>query len=238
MTVDLKEQIPYDRIVQLIRILTQICTELLAVLSYPLWRIFNPTIFLDENAQHTILIVERWFSTNGLHDLWVKYLTNKGFRVYTVNFPIQHGTFDQSAQELRDYIQKNDLKNFTLVGISGGGLTAYVYLQEYDGWKKVNRFISLGTAFYGTFAALFISFIMSGRELLPNSELTKKIKQQKVQHPEKIFTVAARFDELSPKSSTLLPGAHHITVDVFGHNNFHLDTKKTYDIVAKLASEA
>lgn len=213
----------------------QILTELLAAVSYPVWRIYNPEIPLNYDAKQTILIVERWFNTNGLHKLWVKYLTDKGFAVHMVNFPIQHGTFEESAKKLHEYIEQHKLKNFTLVGISGGGLTCYLYLQHHNGWQKAKRFISLGTAFYGTPMALFISFIKSGRELLPTSNFIKKIKQENVQHPEKITNIVAKFDELSPRNSTLLPGAKHIIIDVFGHNNFHLDTKRTYDVVARLA---
>lgn len=157
-----------------LQIFIQIIEELLAALSYPIWRIFDPEIPTNPDAKKTILIVERWFNTNGLHKLWMKYLTDKGFVVYMVNFPIQHGTFEESAKKLHNYIEEHNLKNFTLVGISGGGLTAYLYLQHHNGWEKVRRFISLGTAFSGTPTALFISFIKSGRELLPGSSLIKK----------------------------------------------------------------
>lgn len=152
-----------------------------------------------------------------------------------INLPLQDGTFEQSAQKLRDFIESKHAEDITLVGISNGGLTAFLYLQHFDGWKRVKQFISIGTPFRGTFASVFLSFLGSGRELLPTSSFMRSVAKENVMNKEKITCIRAAFDGLVPRSSSNLPNTENIIVDVYGHNNLHLRCKKTYDILLEKA---
>lgn len=222
------------------RAVIQILIETLLFLSYPFIGLLssffnrNATIPLPENGK-TILIVERWLNKNPFHLIWKRHLESQGFQVHLSFYPIQTGTFSQSASALKQYIESKKLTDITLVGISSGGLTALLYLQEQDGWKHVNTFISIGTPFNGTLAALPLSINKSCRELLPWSKLSRTLKASRPTHANKIFCLFAAFDELVPRSSTSLPGANTVRIPSYGHNVLHLISKETYSTVARLA---
>lgn len=221
------------------KLLSQVSTEALLILSYPLLGL--GVFFLPKNALisrkdsgTTVVFVERWFNLNIRHLYWKRYLEKQGFRVYIVNFPLYKGTFEDSAIALKKYIEKNNLRDVVLVGISSGGLTALLYLQEHDGWGRVSKFVSVASPFHGTWLSMFISYVKSGRELWPESLLVKKIRSFKLLYPEKIFCIRSTYDEMVPDGS-VLPAAHSITVNGMGHNYVHVKARRTYQKIAELA---
>ncbi len=183
-----------------------------------------------------IVIVERWLSMNIRHVYWKHFLESMGYNAHLVNFPLREGSFEDSAQALSQYLEKHNLTNITLVGISSGALTSLVYLQEYNGWKRVDKFVPVGAPFRGTWMALVLFFSYSGRMLLPVSPLIKKISKYTILNPEKIYCVRAKFDEMVPTGS-VLPGTHKITLNVIGHNNLHIRVRATYRKIMEFARE-
>lgn len=223
----------------MLRVVSQIFSEIVLILLYPFYSIFVRFIPKKElkgaHDGQAIVIVERWLSINIRHVYWKYYLEKKGFNVYLANFPLRHGSFHNSSEDLKRYIEKNNLFDIVLVGISSGALTSLVYLQEHGGWERVDRFISVGAPFEGTPMAAFLAYSYSGRELMPNSRFIKKIKQYKILHPEKIICMRAKVDEMVPKGS-VLPGTKEITMNVVGHNNLHIQVRSTYKKIMEYAS--
>ncbi|HLD01743.1 MAG TPA: alpha/beta fold hydrolase [Patescibacteria group bacterium] len=183
----------------------------------------------------TIVLVERWFHSHILHNKWKRYLEKQGFRVYMINFPIYKGGFSDSAFSLKTFIDAQNLRDITLVGISSGGLTSYLYLQDHDGWKRVKQFISVGTPFGGTYTILPLFFLKSARELFPSSSFINTLQKNPLLDPKKVTCLSAKFDGLIPTQHCFLPGAENITIDVYGHNNLHLRCRQTYDIIVSKA---
>jgi pimeloyl-ACP methyl ester carboxylesterase len=219
----------------------QVPREILLMVSYPIFGfvgLFVKKGGVNEQGKPTIVIVERWFNENILHIYWKKYLEKKGFRVYLLNFKLPDGTFEQSAEKLKEFISREELENFYLVGISGGGLTGLLYLQEHGGWEKVKKFIPVGTPFGGTLFALAVSFVGSGRELLPGSGLVKKISQMRIEHLSRIVCIRAKNEAVIPNKSNYVEGTRCELIDVFGHNALHMVTRRTYDEIAKIASSS
>ncbi len=213
-----------------------IVKEFFLVIYYPFASIAN--IFFRGDAKKTdkktIVMVERWFNSNPMHKFWKRYLEEQGFDVYLINFPIYKGTFEKSAALLAEYIESLNLKNFTLVGISSGGITSLLYLEQYKGWEKADKFISLGAPFKGTPKAFFISFVKSGFELLPGSGFMRKFKNLEITNKNKIICLRAKMDEMVPDWSSSIDGTRTETLDVIGHNKFHLDSKETYEKIREL----
>lgn len=193
------------------------------------------SVFEGEGTGKTILIVERWFNLNIRHIYWKLYLEKRGFRVYIVNFSIWKGAFENSAVRLKKYMEKRDLNDVTLVGISSGAITSLLYLEEKEGWKRVSRFIAVGAPFHGTWIAIIISFLKSGRELLPKSRLIQKISALKLSNPNKIICIRAKFDEMVP-TGAVLPNTKGITIKAFGHNNLHIRISGTYKKIIEIAN--
>lgn len=198
--------------------------------------LFVPPWELKGNGEgKTIVIVERWLSINIRHLYWKYYLERQGYNVYLANFPLRLGNFHESAQHLDAYMDRNDLDDVIMVGISSGGITAFLYLYYYDGWNRVDRFVSVGTPFKGTWIAIVLSWVHSGRELLPNSKLVKEMSGLTLANLHKVYCFKAKFDEMVP-SGTVLKGAHSVTLPVIGHNNLHLRIRTTYKKIAEFAS--
>jgi pimeloyl-ACP methyl ester carboxylesterase len=224
----------------MLRFLSQVLTEIVLILFYPVFSIFVRFIPKWELKGHrngaTIVIVERWLSINIRHVYWKYYLERKGFNVYLANFPLRQGSFQSSAQDLEYYIEKNKLEDIVLVGISSGAITALVYLQEHDGWNRVSRFIAVGAPFKGTPMAAFLSYSYSGRELLPQSIFIKKVSKYRILNSEKIVCIRARVDEMVP-SGSVLPHTRGVVMNVVGHNNLHIQVRATYRKIMELAKD-
>lgn len=221
------------------RYFSDVLSEIILICVYPLSGLvvnFIPkSRFESKKEGKTIVIIERWLTFNIRHLYWKYYLERKGFKVLIKNFPLRHGNFEESGEQLKQYMDKHRCKDVVLVGISGGAITSLLYLQEHNGWEKVDKFISVGSPFQGTWAALAVSFAYSGRELLPNSLLIKKIKKMEILHPQKIFCITAKYDEMVPRGAVLL-GSHSVSLPVVGHNNLHLRIRGTYKKIAEFAS--
>lgn len=213
----------------------QIIKEIVLIATYPFGRFVSLFLKDEVSLKPTILFVETWYTKNVHHRKWKKFLEKKGFQVQIANFPIHKGTFQESAQKLKEYIDENDFSDLILVGISSGGITSLLYLEDFNGWNKVKKFISIASPFYGSPMAILTLHTKSGRELLPNSTLIADLKTRTIKNLDKIYCIHAKFDEMIPISSSILPGATNIQIDVVGHNNLHVDTRKTYEIVADIA---
>ena len=217
--------------------------EIALGLYYPIAGIINNIKKLHEDSEMdahnptlpTVVFVKRWFNHNPLHIQRKQYLQDKGFNVYYYFQSISKGTWEKSAENLDQYIKDRGLENVTLVGISGGGITAYLYLQNLNGWKYVDTFISIATPFGGTWQELFLSFNESCRQLTPNSQFVQNIMNQPVKNPEKIYCIRAESDELVENKSAVLPGCKEIVIPVKGHNNLHLFDNTVYDKIAEIA---
>ena len=122
-----------------------ILSEIGLIIFYPISSVFAQIVKRNELEGHgdgkVIVIVERWLSKNVKHIYWKHYLEKRGYRVYLANFTLYKGSFEQSAVSLKKYLEKRELTDIILVGISSGALTSLVYLQEHeDGIGLINLY--------------------------------------------------------------------------------------------------
>ncbi|KXK10452.1 MAG: hypothetical protein UZ22_OP11002000756 [Microgenomates bacterium OLB23] len=176
----------------------------------------------------SVILVERWFRRNPLHFLMKMYLEKKGFDVYAINLPLLEGTFKDSGKKLQDYIEEKKLGDIILIGISGGGLSCYQYLCDFDGWKKTKMFIAVGAPFKGARLAKLMLFKTPREDLMPGGPYISSLLARPVQHPDKIYSIAAKYDQMVGHDESFLPGSHEITLDVVGHNLVHTLWYPTY----------
>lgn len=222
-----------------VQAMQQLLTELGWLVFYAPFGFFLRKLFKLPNEQKpangkVIVITERWFNKNIMHQYWVDYLRREGFEAYFVHLTFYRGSFHQSAAQLRQFMDEKDLHEVTLVGISSGGLSCLEYLQAYNGWERVKHFVSIGSPFQGTHLAIFLSFFPSVHEILPGSHFVKQHKQKTVDK-DKVTCLSAKVDELVPHWSSAVPGATRKTINVYGHNNLHFSCQETYDTVAAVA---
>jgi pimeloyl-ACP methyl ester carboxylesterase len=185
-------------------------------------------------SKGTIVIVECWFQSNEYHLLWQNYLEKKGFRTHLLTFNDMNESFASTAKKLNFQIESLGIKNFSLVGISTGAIVCLEYLTQFEKWKSIKKFISVGGPLRGTPAAWLISFTKKGRDMTPDSQLIHNLSQRYIPK-NKMVTLSASHDELIPLKNSVLEGVPSYIIHVYGHNFFHLDHKNTYDLIAELS---
>lgn len=212
---------------------------LLILIHFPTY-LFKGVIPMDSvnknpKFKHPIVLVERWFTRNIFHFAAKKYLERSGFKVYSLNYPMLKGGFEESALNLKKYIEANKIENPVLVGISGGATTCLDYLQNHNGWNNTHSFISIGGSLYGSPLARFLPFSKSLKELIPSSKYMYHLHNKPIINLGKIVTIRARHDNMVPGVYAQIEGAKNITVNVVGHNFLHTFYLPTYKLVADLA---
>lgn len=218
----------------------EVCLELLLLVTHPFAGLFFSYLYKmttknsdqgGKKQKKVIVIVKSWLNNTAIHLYWKKYLEKKDFMVYIVHFPLQKGSFDDKAKKLVSFMSSKGIKNATMVGVSSGSITAYNYLQRFSGWKRVNNFIALGAPFKGSPFAVVVSPWKSGRQMFPKSKFLQELFKEKPKNVKNITCITALRDELVPVNRSVIPGSNKVTIDVWGHDVFHLITKKTYDAI-------
>lgn len=221
-----------------VNVVSQIISEVGLIILYPLSafviNFFPQKDFHSKGKGQDMVIVERWMTVNIRHLYWRHYLQRQGFRVFIVNFPIYKSNFEDSAAKLSNFMKMHDINKSILVGISAGAITSLLYLQEKNGWDRVEKFVSVGAPFKGAWTAVFLLFTWSGWELIPNSPLVRRISEYRVKNRDKILCIASKFDEMVPFGA-ILPKANSYRIDVIGHNNLHLRIRTTYKKIVEFA---
>jgi len=204
-------------------------------ITYPFVKWFHhPVVYRNPQPRGTIVLVGCWFNANTYHKTWVSYLEKLGFRTYLLDLPFAREDFGATTKRLKQFISKNRIKNYTIVGISSGVLVCWNYLTKYHKWKEIHRFISIGGPVQGTITAWLITFTSKGRDMVPGSAFLRRLHSKHFPK-KKMITLTARADELVPYKYARLDGVKNYKMSGWGHNSFHLDSKDTYQIIAKIA---
>ena len=128
-----------------VSLITEIFFLFLYVLSGLLGYFFKlGSINAKYTKPHPIVFVHGWLTQNPLYYFLKRYLEKLGFLVYMTDFGLQLGDFDKLAIKLNKFINDKKLKNVILVGVSGGAIVSFSYLQNHDGWKNIRKYISVG----------------------------------------------------------------------------------------------
>jgi pimeloyl-ACP methyl ester carboxylesterase len=197
---------------------------LLVLLHFPL-SILSPILSWKPTQgspdKPDILLIERWLKRNPLHYVMKRYFERRNYTVYSISFPMLKDSFSLSGKQLAEFIEKKDLKNVILVGLSNGGLTCYEYVMNYGGWERTRKLITIGTPFKGAILGFLLWKTRVGKEIHTAGEYTAALQKIKPLHPERIHCIAARYDEMVGHARSFLRDAHQVTIDVAGHNLLH-----------------
>lgn len=213
----------------LLEVFFEFLSLFLYVLAGLLGYLFPFTQINNEATKATpIVFVHGWLTQNPLYFFFKSYLEKHGYRVYMTSFGLQAGDFTIYTKKLSEYIYKKKLNQVVLIGVSGGALIAFDYLQRQDGWKRVSKFVSIGIPLKGTFLAICCFFLKSARQMTPKSVYLKDLLAEKVKNPDKILCISAKYDELVPQYSSHIPKAKNEIVDIIGHVHLQAFSRKTW----------
>ena len=214
---------------------------LLEILLFPVYILCGPLGYIIKlkpaPTGKKIVFVHGWLTNNPLYFFFKRYLESKGFSVYMTNLGLMASDFNLEAKNLKLFIDEMGLKDFTLVGVSGGAIVSYLYLQNLGGWSKANRFISIGGPYKGTPLAYLAYWSGSARQIIPGSRFLEELNRKPVVNADGITTVSAKYDDVVPPQSSLLPGAKHKIIPAVGHLVLQSLAQETFALVEKLANQ-
>jgi pimeloyl-ACP methyl ester carboxylesterase len=191
-----------------------------------------------KNNKPAIIIFEQWFTKNYWHVLMKKYLEKRGFQVYWTNYSLGKGGAEEGAKYLKEFIERNKIKDAVLVGISMGAFSSYVYLQRLGGWSNIKKFISIAGPFKGTPLAFAPDLLTNTAQIRPNSRFRKNLLDEPIRYPKRIVCIAAEADEIVAPSSSFLSRARNKLVGVSGHNFLHMFSSEVFATIAREARSA
>lgn len=174
----------------------------------------NTTVDKKDNV---IIIVPGWGTSITFNNNIKKFLEDSGFTVYLFNHNLNLGDLKIVSNKLKMFIDKNNLKNFNLIGISIGSPVCYYYLQKLGGWKKANKFISIAGSLRGSHYAYLAFISKSARQMIPGSRYLKSLHKGSPKQTKNILLINAKKDEIVSKKSNNIAGAKIFNSITSGH---------------------
>ena len=121
---------------------------------------------MDKNKRPIFLIHGLWNNPK-LFEKLIKKIKEDDYQVYRPHLPHKYGntSLRRLARDLDYKIEElvGPEMEIDIVGFSMGGLISRFWLQNYNGFLRTKRFISIGTPHFGTYTAQLIpTFFMPG----------------------------------------------------------------------------
>lgn len=174
------------------------------------------TINPSPTKKTSIVFIHGWGILNFAYFRLKKYFEQKGYLVFMTDFDLMFNDIDSYTRKLDEFIKSRNIKNIVFVGSSLGGIVALNYVRK-NGWKNVDKVITIASPLHGTWVALLGYFSRSARQMLPNSTFMRRFNVDTIKNKSKIFTLSARFDEVVGKSSSRIDGAKNANLKTSGH---------------------
>ena len=205
------------------KLLGNVLAEILLQPAYIITLLLNPLFSLSSTAsrptqRRPIVIIPGWFTSNLIFALLKFRLERLGFRVYVPGLGLLLHDLKQDTIRLKAYFDSQDLHHVVLVGASAGGLVSLDYLQNHNGWGRVDKFVSVAAPFRGIPPARATQFFSgSAKQMVPGSTYLQAINFPAISHQDKIVCLAAAHDQIVPRSSSFIPGAKREILPCAGH---------------------
>ncbi len=138
------------------------------------------------------------------------------------------------VEKIKNYIEKNNLKNVILIGHSKGGIIARYLLKEEELKNKIKKAITISSPHKGSILAIYSRF--NAHELTPWSKTIRGINKQK-DDLKNILNIYGIHDKIViPNRSLHLPGAKNIKIEIKGHNKT-ISSPKVWQIILEEISK-
>jgi triacylglycerol lipase len=153
--------------------------------------------------------------------------------IYPINlFPNINDIREQAriiAKKVEQIKNEQKVSKIDYVAHSMGGLIGRYYIQELNGYKNINNYISIATPHYGTYTA-FAGLGEAAKQMRPGSEFLNKLNSGEIIKPGVNYTsIWTKLDEIViPAESALLQGSNMKTDIKYVGHFFILWSDETY----------
>lgn len=183
-----------------------------------------PNHYLFGNKDDIILIpglYEKWNFLKIIGDS----LSYDGYKVHVLlELKRNQRPISEQARVVHDYLEKNDIRNATIVSHSKGGLIGLHYLIKYNNDNRVQKVIAVAAPFSGSHIGR-IARLKAIRELMPHSDSIKDLTKNSVSS--KVVSIYPTYDNhvWHKDGSYLSNEAKNIEHGVKGHHRILFDKK-------------
>jgi triacylglycerol lipase len=159
-------------------------------------------------------------------------ISKLGYPVYVVN-KLGANRFDipTSAKIVKEIIDKNNLKNVTLLGHSKGGIVGKYMLIHEDPDHRIDHLIAIAAPFSGSKIVYHFPRNKSLREFSPTSKIIQEISSNK-KVDSKIISIMPEFDNhIWADKGSHLDGATNYKIATKGHHKIVFDKNTIKKII-------
>lgn len=177
-------------------------------------------------ASAPVVLLHGFLGTRGVMYNFERRLAREGVPVFSFSFGnLNTRDIRDSARELAEKIERLQAPlpglRITIVGHSMGGLIALYYIKRLGGFRHVQRLITMGTPYQGTWAGLLGVATLgavsrSVWQIIPGSDFLRDLMHDPLPPETRFYSIRALDDLLCPFDRAFLPGARDIVVP-FGH---------------------
>lgn len=139
------------------------------------------------------------------------YLRRSGYNTDRKNYPFWRHlkVYEKKAEENLDRICQKTGERISILGHSQGGLVAISLGKRFP--NKVDKVVSLGVPYDGTYVAYLNYFVPGARDMVPGSDYLRGLQAREFPEGVRFFSVYSPWDEaVIPRDSSKLPGARDI----------------------------
>lgn len=168
------------------------------------------SIFADTNSVAPTILVPGWLDNENTLSRLAAHLNKYGQDAHVCSPQPSDGTVpvDELACTLGEFIDARFGPDspINLMGFSMGGLITRTYIQHREGWKRVQKFVTVATPHRGTLTAQFMSR-PAARQMRPRSSFIRELNRDLTFLARMQFTsIWSPLDTMIvPASSSLLP---------------------------------
>lgn len=211
-----------------INIFLEFCTNIKNYLKY--FAKLTPPIAWKQGDKSILLI-------QGLNEKYTymskiaNVLNKQGYQIHFL--PLNtHLLIKDISLHVAKYIQTNNLKNFSIISHSKGGLVAKYLVDNYPKISnQVQKIITIATPWSGVIFGILPFWGLP--EIRYKSESLKRLCEPNTKN---IFNLYPIYDNrVIPQSSLILPCAKNIKINTIGHNRI-LDSNETIRTILSILS--
>jgi len=175
---------------------------------------------LDDTPRRPVIVVHGYLASKEMMIPMRSKLAAEGFDAHIAQLPpLLLGKVEPMAGLLASEVDRITGRSpdgqCDLVGVSLGGLLGLRYLQRFDEYQRVRRFVTVGTPFRGSRAARAATLLLgrispAARQLLPGSSFIETLIREGLPPRVQALSICATRDSLAPSPSCVLDGAENV----------------------------
>ncbi|MDB5038733.1 MAG: lipase class 2 [Bacteriovoracaceae bacterium] len=206
--------------------------------------------FVRASKLPPIILLQGFMGTRGVLLPLENHLRASGRDVISIDFGFFNVSDIKGSAQLLSYKIERLLDRFSgihniqkiqIIGHSMGGLIGLYYVKKLGGHRIVDKLITLGAPFNGTWTSLlglfpFGVFSKGIWQMLPTSDFLKKLQKKTSEvYETEVISISAKYDSICPPKTCHLPGATNEILNV-GHASLLMD-KKVFDAIDRHLQE-